>query len=73
MSKDPKEARKKEGATWLSEGIASAKALRQECAWELEEQRGGRGGCSRVSERGGDEGTEIRGVEGTSCRLHKPL
>lgn len=33
VNEDLKEVR--EGARWLTEGTAGAKALKQECAWEL--------------------------------------
>lgn len=73
MNTSVKEVQK--GASRPLEGAVSTKALRQECAWELEEQRGGWGSCSRVSEGGEDESQEVngRGMEGRSCRLLKPL
>ena len=70
VNEDLKEVR--EGARRLSEGTASAKALKQECAWDL----GGWGGVAageRVKEgrcrqtgKGG-----LRGRRGSFCRLHK--
>ena len=44
VNEDLKEVR--EGARWLSEGTAGAKALKQECAWELG------GGCRGESKEG---------------------
>lgn len=51
VNEDLKEVR--EGARRLSEGTAGAKALKQECAWDL-------GGCGGCGCRGESEGGEMQ-------------